>query len=398
MSKLLHILFSDGVPLEDKLKFFTVPELCNIVERFVELPRDAKHLRGPLLEFVAARSTEVQNTIRQAASVESGKGRKRRREETAGSVGKRQRLDIGGEAMSTDWRWNNCDDAVVQSDEALIHDLISGPFFNTVGPGVRARCVENYISRTSNATLRQGVCLVCARLLFTKDMELMSIDKIPNRHLLKPSDPHLHQVLFDGVLLHEDRITDEEGQVCKECLRTLEKGRLPALSLANNLWIGQIPKELAILTLPERVLVARHLPCTYLVKLYPKAENVELWAKEDSLYYGLKGNVSTHPLNSDHIAGLVSSMVFPPQARVLAAVIGITFVTPSGVKQRQLPRMFHVRRSRVHAALLWLKRNNPLYKDIIISEEALSQLPVDGVPEEMLSTIRTSHDMVGLAG
>ncbi len=30
------------------------PELRNIVERFVELPHDAKRLRGPLLEFVAA--------------------------------------------------------------------------------------------------------------------------------------------------------------------------------------------------------------------------------------------------------------------------------------------------------------------------------------------------------
>ncbi|KAK0430854.1 uncharacterized protein EV420DRAFT_1657238 [Desarmillaria tabescens] len=115
------------------------------------------------------------------------------------------------------------------------------------------------------------------------------------------------------------------------------------------------------------------------------------------MYSKLKGNVSTHPLNSDHIAGLVSSKVLPPQPRVLSALIGITYVAPKGTKLPGLPRQLHVRRRRVHEALLWLKHNNPLYKNIIISDILLEQLPIDGVPEELLSTVRVSHDMVGLA-
>ncbi len=48
-------------------------------------------------------------------------------------------------------------------------------------------------------------------------------------------------------------------------------------------------------------------------------------------------------------------------------------------------------------ALLWLKENNLLYHDIIISNDNLSNLPSDRVPNEILSTVRTLHDIVGLA-
>lgn len=46
---------------------------------------------------------------------------------------------------------------------------------------------------------------------------------------------------------------------------------------------------------------------------------------------------------------------------------------------------FRVRRARVLGALYWLKQNNPCYKDITIDMDALANLPLDGVPEEILS-------------
>ncbi|KAJ3567966.1 hypothetical protein NP233_g6020 [Leucocoprinus birnbaumii] len=58
--------------------------------------------------------------------------------------------------------------------------------------------------------------------------------------------------------------------------------------------------------------------------------------------------------------------------------------------------MIKVRRSRVRDALVWLKRYNPLYRDVIISEERLEQLPIEGIPEEIRSTAKylTDLDMV----
>lgn len=44
-------------------------------------------------------------------------------------------------------------------------------------------------------------------------------------------------------------------------------------------------------------------------------------------------------------------------------------------------------------ALLWLKANNLLYTDIIISEERLSELPEDGIPEELTMTAKFSADV-----
>ncbi len=229
----------------------------------------------------------------------------------------------------------------------------------------------------------RGVCTA----LFTKDLEEISSENLPNKHVLKPSHPHPSHVLLHGALLYNSGLQDGKGFACHECLRYLSNEKLPLLALANNMWIGEVLRELAILNLAERILVARTIPCCYLIKLFPKAENLHLWAKDDAMYYKMRGNVSTHPLNNDHIAGLVSSEVLPPQARVLAAVIGITFVAPKGMKLPGLPRELHIRRRRVHEALLWLKHNNPLYKNVIISDTLLNQLPLDGVPEELLATV-----------
>ncbi|KAK0197841.1 hypothetical protein F5146DRAFT_919470, partial [Armillaria mellea] len=53
--------------------------------------------------------------------------------------------------------------------------------------------------------------------------------------------------------------------VCQDCLRSLTKEELPRLALANNMWIGHIPAELEILTLPERILIARYFPAAYII-------------------------------------------------------------------------------------------------------------------------------------
>ena len=47
----------------------------------------------------------------------------------------------------------------------------------------------------------------------------------------------------------------------------------------------------------------------------------------------------------------------------------------------------------MYTALCWLKGNNPLYADIIISNERLGLLPDDGIPAEILQNIRHSNDV-----
>ena len=59
---------------------------------------------------------------------------------------------------------------------------------------------------------------------------------------------------------------------------------------------------------------------------------------------------------------------------------------------------FMVRRQKVLDALLWLQRNNPFYKSIVIDHNILQQLPENGVPQEIFNntytnTLRTHSDV-----
>ncbi|KAJ3902364.1 hypothetical protein F5879DRAFT_777939, partial [Lentinula edodes] len=169
---------------------------------------------------------------------------------------------------------------------------------------------------------------------------------------------------------------------CHDCLRQLSDSQRPRLSLANNMWIGAIPFELRILTLPERVLVSRFFAAAYIVKLYPKKKGARSWPT-DLLTSGMKGNVSTYFMNTDEITLMVDEGYLPPRPSILAATIAVTFVGPRNVPLKTLAPMLSVRRRRVADALRWLIANNPLYAGIKISQQNLDAFPEDGVPEEI---------------
>jgi hypothetical protein len=46
-------------------------------------------------------------------------------------------------------------------------------------------------------------------------------------------------------------------KVCDSCHGSIRKGKVPRLALANNLWLGEVPKVLSDLNYMERLLVAR---------------------------------------------------------------------------------------------------------------------------------------------
>lgn len=84
---------------------------------------------------------------------------------------------------------------------------------------------------------------------------------------------------------------------------------------------------------------------------------------------------------------------YPCPAKILPATIRITFIGPKGLPKSLMSTMFRVRRRQVRAALLWLKAHNPLYANIMISEENLELLPEDGVLEELMATAKHSGDI-----
>jgi hypothetical protein len=92
--------------------------------------------------------------------------------------------------------------------------------------------------------------------------------------VLRPVRCHPAYELWQGALVLKEGIQQlEAGQpvwICLECKLALQKEKLPRLSLANHMWIGDVPSELAALTIPEQLVIARHYPRCYVFKLYPR--------------------------------------------------------------------------------------------------------------------------------
>jgi len=77
-------------------------------------------------------------------------------------------------------------------------------------------------------------------------------------------------------------------------------------------------------------------------------------------------------------------------------LIGVTIIGAKNLPDRCLPSFLTVNRHRVHQALLFLKHENPLYRDVIISLSNLNQLPTSGVPNEIMVGIRHTDDTTTL--
>ena len=272
-------------------------------------------------------------------------------------------------------------------------------FLETVSEDCRQKCISKFIDATGNKALATSVCAVCAGSFFNSEIYEFKVSDLQEKNKLVPSKRHPAQVLTEGMLLHVTPTSlhiDPDGgclmaNVCSLCTSDLKRNKTPAMSLANGLWIGNIPLELKVLTLPERVLIARFFPAAYIVKLYPKKKGARNWAS-DGFHHALRGNVSTYRLNTDQIAHLSCSDVMPPSPTILAATIGVTFVGPKNVPEKMMPGFLRVNRMRVRMALEWLKEHNPLYANVSISEDRLNALPLNGVPDEILSLVKYSDD------
>lgn len=278
------------------------------------------------------------------------------------------------------------------TEQLLASEFIVSPSQETLN-GI----ISDFIDATSNKALKILACGSCARETNINECNEMLMKEIPNKHLLIPHTAHAAHELVDGLLIYAPAlgVSKQTVYICNECRNQLKKNVRPRLSLSNDMWIGDIPRELQNLTLPERLLLAKYFPTAYIIKMFPKHKNAFAWDRSQ-MHNGLKGNVSTYRLDPRQVAGMIDGRLFPPPARILSATIGITFVGPKGLRESTMPVMFRVRRWKVREALMWLKANNPLYTDIEISEERLLELPEDGVPEELTMTAKYSSDMAAV--
>jgi len=244
-------------------------------------------------------------------------------------------------------------------------------FLKTASESIIHQYMAEFIDATGNDAVRPRVCMVCAREMWSKEVERCAVDNIPNKHLLSPNEYNLAHDLTSGMLL-EKAVMDREkgnlvGDVCHDCSRALGANKTPPLSLANGMWIGDVLHQLVILTLPEKMLVAKYFPAAYIVKLTPKQKGATHWSSS-GMNSGVRGNVATYKLNTEDIGEMMDARIMPPAAKILASVIGVIIIGPKNMPERTMLGYFRVRRNCVREALRWLRGHNLLYADSDISE------------------------------
>ncbi|KIK32555.1 hypothetical protein CY34DRAFT_110924 [Suillus luteus UH-Slu-Lm8-n1] len=295
------------------------------------------------------------------------------------------------------------DDEEKQLKKVCLHqerDVSNQPsFLEDVGDSVRNECLSRFIDRTGNAACRSTICVVCAGEFLAMETTELALLSIQHKDVLKPYFMHHSQQLVDGMLLYNSAITTKDncqyGYFCEKCLDDIKFRKTPALSLANNLWVGDIPEVLSMLTLPERILVALSYPAAYIVKLFPKKRGAVHWDTA-GLNSGLRGNVSTYRLNTSAISAMVEGTLLPPKPSILATTIGVSIIGPNGFPERCLPSFLSVSRAHLRNALLFLKQENPLYNNINISEENLMLFPEHGIPDVITASVRHLHNVAAV--
>ena len=379
----IELRFADGSSVDSEMQTMTMSKIVSAIPDY-KFSRQEKRCRREMMERVATLPEELQKKLRAAVK---GKQKDTLREP-------KFVFDDGDCVMGIADDDELEDDEPVAQDEHVHEDEEN--FLKPASPSVVDQCVSEFIDATGNEAVRQHVCMVCAREVWGKEVERCAVDSIPNKCLLSPNEFHPAHVLTSGMLL-ERAVMDREkgrlrGDICHDCSRALGNNKTPALSLANGMWIGDVPPELAILTLPEKMLVAKYFPAAYIVKLSPKQKGASHWSSS-GMNSGVRGNVATYKLNVEDIMDVVDPKIMPPSAKILASVIGVIIIGPKNMPEHTMLGYFRVRRSCVREGLKWLFNHNPLYADSQLSESQLAELPENGVPREILEAARYSNDI-----
>lgn len=236
---------------------------------------------------------------------------------------------------------------------------------------------------TDNITpeiLREVVCAVCAQIVNNRNVELARIDSRWFDHLSVSAIAATKRPFPPTVTFPGERILCAAGydpskdayNVCHSCRDLLCSRKVPRLSLANGMWVGDVPEELQHLTLVEKLLVARYRHNVCVV-------NVRMGQRK------LRSNAVVF---SQPVAQLCK--VLPPPVKDLESCLLILFtgaVVPDAVHFKRTP--FIVRRTVVMRALHWLVQNHRDYGNVVLSADNIREYPED---KPAVAIIHVEHD------
>ncbi|KAH7906139.1 hypothetical protein BJ138DRAFT_1138088 [Hygrophoropsis aurantiaca] len=231
------------------------------------------------------------------------------------------------------------------------------------------KIIRQFCEDSSPHRLHEEGCVVCGRLVRSEVMH--SPDELDDDSfdILIPSSSGVTRALRRST---NDPISDIPGpvlasncsKVCDKCFGSLVKGKVPTLSLANGLWLGDVPAELQGLNFVEKLLVARvrHNRCIVRVS--------------SSGMHKMIANAICfkHPSQKIYKA-------LPPPLEELDDVLALVFTGPCAPTEEDFKRTpLLVRRKKVMRALECLKLNHKDYGDLEIDYDELQRYPEAGPP------------------
>jgi ATP-dependent DNA helicase PIF1 len=149
----------------------------------------------------------------------------------------------------------------------------------------------------------------------------------------------------------------DRNQCCTHCKNDAGVAKFSAL---NNMDLGDVPEVLSCLTYIEQMLIAQVHPVVTLFRIQGNQ-------------FGYRGNVISFPQNIESYTSIL-----PVRPSDLTSTVLFSKPTSTGIAS------FKANQSRIRNALLWLQANNPYYRHIVISEDNLSQIPLDGDVSQQL--------------
>ncbi|XP_066265422.1 uncharacterized protein [Branchiostoma lanceolatum] len=182
------------------------------------------------------------------------------------------------------------------------------------------------------------VCSVCHRLMFRKSVVRF-----------EQGNPKYNKIPTDENSSILNNLHHSSSWICNTCHITMTKGRMPAQAKSNGLQLANVPEELQNLRPLELRLISQRIPFMKLVGL-PKGQQRAI--------HGPAVNV---PAKLENVCSLLPRL--PGNAQVL----------PMKLKRKLIYTGHYmydfIRPKQVTDALVWLKTNNPLYKDVTFCED-----------------------------
>jgi len=375
--------------MSDSFKPLTVAEILQECQKQGYYVRyHSRRSRTLLVADISTAPESVRNAIHQSAVQKIATSR------TSNQTGKRKYT--GEEPPVRHVRHKTADDVEPEEAEVIppLLPITQTRLFMALPSTVEVEdCLRSFIKASSNTALKHVVCGACAREKPINETEFIPIADIPSRNQLVPEHPHIAHVLTDGVLLETIGVKNKDSVLhahfCSDCMRDLKRNQLPTFALANRMWIGVVPDVLACLTIPEQLLISPLYTRCFVFKLHPKG-----WCDDDvsSMQRGMRGNVTSFPMNMDDIIDMVHGDKMPRPTSILPSIIAVTFIGRGRLPSAWLKSTFRVRRHAVLSALEWLAENNRYFRSYTIDHEILNSLPEDDVPIEILAATRQETD------